>query len=113
MNNQDHDVNMNEDSETDLDSKSHPDMPEDVFTPKRVCRFNEPQLPNKHQEWRIEFLRFLEACVNARVISYSRYFGGFEWVVFNESEYRRICQEYGYSDSNFKTIERYEYPRRK
>jgi hypothetical protein len=101
------DKNANKDSKTGLDSESPQDWLNDAFTPKRVCRFNEPQLPAKHQEWRIKFLRFLETCVNARAISYSRYFGGFEWVVFDESKYSRICQEYGYSDKDFETIQRY------
>lgn len=114
MNNQDYDGNMTNNNE---DSEPCPDSTGDGFLPQRVCQFNDTQLLAKHQdkyqEWRMEFLGFLEACVNAGAISYWRSFGVFEWNVFHESKYSRICQEYGYSDTDFETVHRYEYSRGK
>ena len=100
--NQDYNANM----------ELNPDVQEDVSTPKLVCRLSESDLPAKLQGRQIEFVKFLEACVEAEAISYQHHCCGFDWVVFNESEYRRICQEYGYSDSDFET-EICKYPRRK
>ncbi len=53
------------------------------------------------EEPRVRVLPFLEECVKARAIFYTRDFKGFRWFVYDEEAYRTSCQKAGFEDSDF------------